>query len=902
MADLKFLAEEWPTISRRLDEALLVAPGERDTWLDALHETDSIKAKLRNLLSDAVGVETDDFLGALPRLTLGADKEAPADGVPGAAIDAVIGPYRLIRELGVGGMGAVWLAERMDGGLKRQIALKLPRVSWSRGLAERMRRERDILASLDHPNIARIYDAGMDELGRPYLALEYVEGEAIDVYCKNRNLSIRERLQLILQVARAVAHAHARLVVHRDLKPANILVTAQGQVRLLDFGIAKLMEGELTQETQLTQQSGRALTLDYASPEQIRGEPIGTASDVYSLGVVAYELLTEAKPYQLKRQSAAALEDAIASVDVRPASAASTNETVSKYLRGDLDAILNKALKKNAVERYPSVDAFAQDIERHLASLPVQARPDALGYRVQKFLSRNKFPVVAAAAIGFSLIAGLSVALWQAGAAAKQRDRALALLSRNEAITEFLELFVTDSAQADRPMKLSDMLERSEAMAEKQFRDAPEDRAVVLAMLGRYRETLGQAGKAEALLKRAVQDASGSSDTSLKARLACQYATAQEMFGRVDEARRDLQVITKQSNLDAETASECLGYLAYMAGSVGDGPLSVDHATRALELLRASPRPSSVRLATLTGIRAYGLHLSGRNDEANREFENSLNIFSQLGREASAEAILVRSNWGHVNLGSGNAITALARYDEIITLIAKNGVNEPPAYLLTSRANALALSGRYNEAIAAFTEALNAAKKAEHPARQAYCLVAMGVIAREMGNVKQAELLLSQVEKMDASVRPAGGPLAAGEHILRGRIALSNGNFPLARNEFTTVANSRLVNGSTISALIGRAEVASHDKQFELGLADAKDALRMSQKLQGGLPYSVNTGRAWLALGDLQSLTNDTAAAQTAFTSAVDHLSHTVDAAHPALIRARALATAAKSETAAASR
>ena len=259
MADLKFLANEWPTISRRLDEALLVAPRERNTWLDALQETDSIKMKLRNLLSDAVGVETDDFLGALPRLTLGADEKAADGGIQGAAIDAVIGPYRLIRELGVGGMGAVWLAERIDGGLKRQVALKLPRMSWSRGLAERMSRERDILASLDHPNIARIYDAGMDEQGRPYLALEYVEGEAIDVYCKNQNSSMGERLQLILQVARAVAHAHARLVVHRDLKPANILVTAQGQVRLLDFGIAKLMEGELTQETQLTQQSGRAL-------------------------------------------------------------------------------------------------------------------------------------------------------------------------------------------------------------------------------------------------------------------------------------------------------------------------------------------------------------------------------------------------------------------------------------------------------------------------------------------------------------------------------------------------------------------------------------------------------------------------------------------------------------------
>jgi eukaryotic-like serine/threonine-protein kinase len=891
MADLKFLAEEWPTISRRLDEALSIAPRERDIWLDSLHETDSIKAKLRNLLSDAVGVETDDFLGSLPKLTLGIDEKA----VDGAAVGALIGPYRLIRELGVGGMGAVWLAERIDGGLKRQVALKLPRMTWSRGLAERMSRERDILASLDHPNIARIYDAGLDEHGRPYLALEYVEGEPINVYCKKHALSVRARLLLVLQVSRAVAHAHARLVVHRDLKPANILVNAEGQVRLLDFGIAKLMEGELTQETQLTQQSGRALTLDYASPEQIRGEPIGTASDVYSLGIVAYELLTEAKPYQLKRQSAAALEEAIASVDVRLASTASSNIIFSKDLKGDVDAILNKALKKSVVERYPSVDAFAQDIERHLANLPVQARPDRWGYRAAKFLRRRRLPVALASAAMLTLLASTSLGLWQAYVASGQRDRALLLLSRNEAITEFLELFVAESAQSSRPLKLSDMLERSEAMAEKQFRDTPEDRAVVFAMLGKYHQTLGQADKAEALLKRAIQDSRASNDTSLKARLTCQYATALEMFGRLDEARRDLESITSQNDIDAETASECLSYLAYVAGSIGDGQSSVDYARRALERLHTSHRPSPARLASITGILAYGLHLSGRNDEANREFATSLQIFSQLGREASAEAIQVRSNWGHIVLSAGNAKAALALYDEILALIAQNGGGEPPTYLLTSKANALALSGRYSDALTAFSIALAAAEKDGHPGRQAYCLLAMGVIARESGELQRAHSYLQQVERMDKSVRPEGGPMAAAEHILRARIALSHKDLALARNEFTAVLNGRKRNGSTVSALMGRAEVALLDNQLELGLADAQDALQMSTLLQGGTMYSANSGRAFIVEGELRARTGNNTAAQAAFAAAVEHLTHTVDASHPALKRAETLALATAS-------
>lgn len=500
MADLKFLAEEWPVISRRLDEGLSLAPAERDTWLAALGETDSVKAKLRQLLADATGVETNDFLEALPKLTLDYRAANAGGATNGATAGAVIGPYRLIRELGVGGMGSVWLSERIDGGLKRQVALKLPRLSWSHGLAERMSRERDILASLDHPNIARIYDAGLDEHGRPYLALEYVEGEPIDVYCRHRALPVRERLKLLLQVARAVSHAHARLVVHRDLKPANILVTGEGQVRLLDFGIAKLLEGELTQETKLTQQSGRALTLDYASPEQIRGEPIGTASDVYSLGVVAYELLTEAKPYQLKRQSAAALEEAIASVDVRLASIASIHPATQRALTGDLDAILNKALKKNVGERYPTVEAVAQDIERHLANLPVQAQPDALAYRVQKFLGRNKLPVVVAATVGILLMTSTAVVLYQARAVRIEADR-------SEKVKQFIASIFTQATPREGvggAVTASDLLTSAGGRIETELGDNPQVAAELGVLVGEGFSALGEVQKGEAPLRAAL--------------------------------------------------------------------------------------------------------------------------------------------------------------------------------------------------------------------------------------------------------------------------------------------------------------------------------------------------------------------------------------------------------------
>ena len=312
---------QWPRLNELLDEALSLPPPQREGWLRSLPaEHAPLKETLAKLLEVRAGIETGDFLGTLPKLD-GASRgtpDGPDIGAPQAGDE--VGPWRLIRELGEGGMGSVWLAERADGQLKRQVALKLPRLTWARGLAERMARELDILATLEHPHIARLYDAGVDRLGRPWLALEYVQGRPIDAYAKAEGLTVRQRVELLLQVCEAVAYAHSRLVIHRDLKPSNILVTDEGQVRLLDFGIAKLVQDERTEDLALTERAGRALTLEYASPEQVRGEPIGTASDVYRLGVVAYEVLTGARPYRLRRGSAAELEEAVLVAEVAAAS------------------------------------------------------------------------------------------------------------------------------------------------------------------------------------------------------------------------------------------------------------------------------------------------------------------------------------------------------------------------------------------------------------------------------------------------------------------------------------------------------------------------------------------------------------------------------------------------------
>jgi len=457
MKPLAPFAAQWSAISALLDEALNLPAPQREAWLAGLSGEQATHSEaLRALLARQAEIETDDFLEALPRLD--PPPSAPGQGLgPGSKV----GPYRLIEAIGQGGMGSVWLAERSDGLMQRQVALKLPRVTWGDAFAERLDREREILASLTHPHIARLYDAGVDAHGRPFLAMEYVQGEPIDAYCRHHALPLRERVALLLQVMAAVAHAHARLVVHRDLKPSNILVTAEGQASLLDFGIAKLLDGEQTQATALTEQSGRALTLDYASPEQIRGEPLGTASDIYSMAVVAYEVLADVRPYRLKRGSAAELEEVIAGAQVPLASNASTEPALRKQLRGDLDAILNHALKKSAAERYPTMEAFAQDLRRWLDGEPVLARPDRFAYRAAKFVGRHRLQVAAGAVVAIALVAGSSVALWQAHEARLHAQRAQTEAATAQAVQAFLEgVFLTSSADQIDPKNARDVTAR----------------------------------------------------------------------------------------------------------------------------------------------------------------------------------------------------------------------------------------------------------------------------------------------------------------------------------------------------------------------------------------------------------------------------------------------------------
>lgn len=504
----KLPPDEWERLRSLLDEALTLPPGERAAWVEGLDDARhaALKPRLRSLLAHA-GDAVDGPPGTVARLLETLPKVETGEFAAPLQTTAPpaqrIGPYRLIRELGSGGMATVWLAERGDMLQRRQVALKLPHGAWKRaGLAERLAREREILATLEHPHIARLYDAGVAEDGQPWLALEWVDGERIDAYVRRKGLDVPARLRLFLQVVRAVAHAHAQLVVHRDLKPGNILVTEAGEVKLLDFGIAKLLEQGVAAESELTREAGRALTPEYAAPEQILGRPIGTAADVYALGVVLCELLAGQRPYRVARDSRAALEEAILHAEVpRPSTLSSPVDR--RMLKGDLDTIVLKALKKEPRERYATADALAEDIERWLAHRPVLAQPDSAMYRFAKFVRRNRLALGAGAVAGLALTVGAGVAAWQAVQARAEQRRA----DEARAFIESIFVGADPSGESGRRLTGVELLRQARARLAGLSHTGPEVRADLLNTLATSMLNLEDADGARAALDDAAREA-----------------------------------------------------------------------------------------------------------------------------------------------------------------------------------------------------------------------------------------------------------------------------------------------------------------------------------------------------------------------------------------------------------
>jgi len=537
-------AERWQRLSPLLDALIeLDAEGRQARLVELREQEPALAAELEALL--ALEDEHEDFL-AEPLV-------APP---PMAKPDSLIGPYKLDRLLGEGGMGQVWLARRADGLYQRRVALKLLRPGLADpNLRQRFTRERQILARLGHPHIARLLDAGISTDNQPYLALEYVEGEAITDWCRSRDLSVEARIKLFLQVCEAVSHAHANLIVHRDLKPSNILVTPLDEVRLLDFGIAKLLDGPEPGRDN-TRTEVRAFTLHYAAPEQIRGEPVTTMTDVYSLGVVLYELLAETKPYRLKRQTDAEWEEAILIADPQKPSATLLREADSdpsrtaalrrrtKRIAGDLDNIALKALSKRPEHRYPSVEAMALDLERFLEGKPVLARPQSVAYRTQKFVHRHRWALATTALILLVLTTALGLVTWQAQQAIREASRAQAL---QNFVTGLFEQAGGGDTQGT--LDVRKLLEAGEQRGNRELARQPLARAELFGVIARLRLGLGDYREAERLLKtqdHLLQTLPDPPD-SLRLSAATDYGQTLRLLGRAQECATRMAPLEREA-------------------------------------------------------------------------------------------------------------------------------------------------------------------------------------------------------------------------------------------------------------------------------------------------------------------------------------------------------------------
>jgi len=876
-------AADWKRLSPLLDEALDLPPAERAGWLASLPpEQADLRDSLAELLTKPV--ETDDFLNRLPEFS----------GVP-AALDlgsgSIVGPYRLLRELGQGGTSSVWLAERVDGSIKRSVALKLPHLGViDRGIEQRIARETEILASLEHPNIARLYDAGIDERGRPYLALEFVDGKPPDDYCRAERLSLRDQLTLFLNILRAVAFAHARLIVHRDLKPNNILVAEGGNVRLLDFGIARLLQPDTGPRPQQTMIGAAALTPAYAAPEQFTGQAVTVATDVYSLGVILFELLTGCSPYTPNGRSLGAYEHEVRFVEP-PLMSRTARPADAGALRGDLDAIVAKALEKKPEDRYASVEAFAADIERHLAAQPITARPRSFAYVAKKFLRRNLLPLGIAAVTVTVLAVSLGVAAWQWRDAERQRAIAVDRLANSEAAAMFTSTVLIEGMQPGESLTFEQLIARSEEIARQTGRDDLRSRIFATQFLADWYGANGMSLRAEEVLTRTI-DSLPADSARLASTLRCSRAYAWRQLGRGEEAVDAVMREIALNENDPSVAAECLLIRSRLATGSGDPQSGLDFARQALARYEEAGVESIYRrsdiLQALGGAYAIGDEFSA----AHEKYREALKLFTDSGRGRSRPAAQIHDDWSTVWMNAGNPRRALEEIDVAWEMTRELSPGAKPTdSRVWRRARLLGQLGRFAEAEADWEEALELARVRGNLPNIAAVFIGRAEIDTQQGKFAQAQDHLQQAE---IAVRESGIPP---NPLLTSRLAITNGALLAARGN-TTGATAELTRAleqyraqaccraHMALSLALRGEVALREGRISDANADARAARELAPQIADE-SFSRFTGRAWFVTGLVYEAQGRREEAREAFATSAVQFAGAVGEDHPDTLRAR---------------
>jgi serine/threonine-protein kinase len=878
-------AADWKRLSPLLDAALDLPVAQRPAWLASLPpEHADLRERLQELLATHPGVETGDFLERLPEFSA-----VPA----GLKLEAgsVVGPYRLLHEIGSGGTATVWLAERVDGSIQRKIALKLPHLGLvDRGIAERIAREREILSSLEHPNIARLYDAGVDERGRPYLALEFVDGIPPDEFCRRERLGLREKLDLFVNMLRAVSFAHARLVVHRDLKPTNILVREDSSVLLLDFGIARLLTPDSPANPAHTIVGAAALTPAYAAPEQFTGQAVTVATDVYSLGVILYELLTGASPYSPEGRTIGAYEHAVR-YEEPPRMSRAAAPSDSGALAGDLDAIVAKALEKDPRERYVSADAFANDIERHLAAEPIMARPRSFTYVARKFLRRNALSLAIAASVVAVLSGALGFAATQWKDAERQRAIAVERLADSRAAEEFSATVLIENIQPGQALSFEQLIARSEQIARDTGANDLRTRIFATEFLSSWYSANALYRDAEAVLTRTI-DSLPADAPLVGASLRCKRARLWVELGTNQNAIAVLDEQIALADADDAVASRCLNERSSVAASNADAHGALAFALEALRRYELAGVESVFERADLLTTIAGSYGIMGNFVEANEKYGETLLLFELAGRRNSRAAANLRDDWATSWMNSGNPRRGLEELDHgwaIMRNLAPAAQDSDKRLL--RRARLLAQLGRFDEALVDFRHAGELAWQRRNLGNFASIRIGEADVHVQTGRVREAGAALDAAAAILREAQLAPTNLVNVRHVLtRAEWLAARGDRQAARDGFghalALYESQNCCRATRALVLAERAELML-EQDLAAAAADAESARELAPAIEAE-SFSRFTGLAWLASGRVFEKQGRLRDARDAFARAAVQFAGALGESHPETLRARA--------------
>ena len=864
--------QRWQRIAAIFDEVIEESEDTRAALLDRLCAGDmEVQREVEALIgADAASNRFDRGVEAARNLV--AADWARGDENQSTHAGEHIGPWRVLREVGRGGMGVVLLAERADGQFEQRAAVKLiKRGMDSDAVLARFLRERQILAHLEHPHIARLLDGGLATDGRPYFAMEYVDGQPLLRYCAERSIKLEDRISLFLDICAAVQFAHGRLIVHRDLKPSNVLVTASGSVKLLDFGIAKLLGADEDAATATAAGHERPLTLAYAAPEQVRGEPVTIATDIYALGCLLYELLSGRRPHGFA--DAPTPEEVIRTLEtaspLAPSRLAEDHAPFApRRLRGDLDTIVLKALQREPQRRYATADALAEDLRRHLAGRPIMARRDSALYRGGKFVARHWISATASTIVIVALVAATAISLHEASVAREQATRA-------QTVTRFLiDMFrFADPKGAPGGVRLTakEMLDAGALRLDEELRTEPALASKFSATLGSIYTELGEYDRAITLLQHA-RDQSGA-DPADRAQAFADLARAQYEKGDYPAAQDNVDNAKKlHISSDGERSAAVAADIA-LAGEIarrqGDFKRAEALTRQALALSQATlAAPNAQIAAELNQLGTLFVDMR-RVDDARAPTEQAVAMFRALYGENHLDVAENIANLGVLDMQSDKVADALPLFDQAETIYRRLLPGDHPmlGMVLTNQARALDRLGRYADSEKKYTQALAMMRKLvgdNHP-DVAAALNNLAVLHAEQGEYRSAADLCRQVIAIWQAQGKPDHPLALVTRIHLASALRELGNFPEAESlqrQVLTSAQAQLGEQHPIALLAGiELAITQRDRdQVDAALTAQRKLQPIVETAKGLPPQLVAAATAQLALTEIAA--GDIAAAR----------------------------------------